>query len=75
MALDNLVDLIITCIHHPNAANQTFLVSDGDDVSTTDLLRKMAVAKGMAGRLFSSRLLPVPMPLLNCKHPPSTVLT
>ena len=60
VALDNLVDLIITCIHHPNAANQTFLVSDGDDVSTTDLLRKMAVAQGVP-----SRLLPVPVPLLN----------
>lgn len=65
VALDNLVDLIITCINHPNAANQTFLVSDGEDVSTTDLLCKMVVAQCVAGRLFSSRLLPVPVALLN----------
>ena len=60
VALDNLIDLIITCINHPNAANQTFLVSDDEDVSTTDLLRKMAVAQGVR-----SRLLPVPVGLLN----------
>lgn len=60
VALDNLVDLILTCINHPNAANQTFLVSDGEDVSTTDLLRKMALAQGV-----TSRLLPVPVALLN----------
>ena len=60
VALDNLVDLIITCINHPNAANQTFLVSDGEDVSTTDFLRKMASAQGLA-----SCLIPVPTALLN----------
>ena len=60
VALDNLVDLIITCINHPNAANQTFLISDGEDVSTTDLLRKMVLAQGVA-----SRLIPVPTALLN----------
>ena len=60
VALDNLIDLIITCINHPNAADQTFLVSDDEDVSTTDLLRKMAVAQGV-----SNRLLPVPVALLN----------
>lgn len=65
VALDNLVDLIITCIHHPNAANQTFLVSDGEDVSTTDLLHKIAVAQGVTTRLYSSRLLPVPVGLLS----------
>ena len=60
VALDNLIDLIITCINHPNVANQTFLVSDNHDVSTADLLRKMAVAQGI-----TSRLLPVPVALLN----------
>lgn len=55
VALDNLVDLIVTCIHHSAAANQTFLVSDGEDLSTTDLLRRMAVALGRP-----ARLLPVP---------------
>lgn len=65
VSLNNLIDLIITCIHHPNAANQTFLVSDGEDVSTADLLRKMALAQGVDNRLFSSRLFPMPVALLN----------
>jgi len=55
VALDNLVDLIITCLTHPAAANQTFLVSDGEDVSTTELLRRMARAMGRP-----ARLIPVP---------------
>jgi UDP-glucose 4-epimerase len=55
VALDNLVDLIVTCIQHPAAANQTFLVSDGEDVSTTDLLKKTALAMGI-----KARLIPVP---------------
>lgn len=55
VALDNLVDLIVTCIDHPAAANQTFLVSDGDDLSTSELLQRMGVALDK-----SSRLLPVP---------------
>ena len=59
VALDNLVDLIVTCIHHPAAANQTFLVSDGEDLSTTDLLRRMGQALGKP-----ARLLPVPPALL-----------
>lgn len=52
VALDNLVDLIVTCLHHPNAAGQTFLVSDGEDVSTTELLRRMAAALGRPARLI-----------------------
>jgi UDP-glucose 4-epimerase len=55
VALDNLVDLIVTCLIHPAAANQTFLVSDGEDVSTTELLRRMGQALGC-----TARLLPVP---------------
>jgi UDP-glucose 4-epimerase len=55
VALDNLVDLILTCIDHPAAANQTFLVSDGEDLSTTQLLRKMAFALDRP-----ARLLPIP---------------
>jgi nucleoside-diphosphate-sugar epimerase len=42
VALDNLVDLISVCTDHPAAANQLFLVSDGEDVSTADLLRRIA---------------------------------
>jgi nucleoside-diphosphate-sugar epimerase len=52
VALDNLVDLIMTCLSHPAAANQTFLVSDGEDLSTVDLLRRMGVALGHPARLF-----------------------
>jgi nucleoside-diphosphate-sugar epimerase len=52
VALDNLVDLIITCMKHPAAANETFLVSDGEDLSTADLLRRLGAALGMPARLF-----------------------
>lgn len=55
VSLDNLVDLIVTCIDHPAAANQTFLVSDGDDLSTTEMLRRMGEALGKR-----PRLVPVP---------------
>ena len=59
VALDNLVDFIVTCITHSAAANQTFLVSDGQDLSTADLVRGMAQAAGVP-----ARLVPVPVPLL-----------
>jgi len=57
--LDNLVDLIVTCIDHPAAANQTFLVSDDEDLSTAALLRRMAAALGRP-----ARLVPVPAGLI-----------
>jgi UDP-glucose 4-epimerase len=53
VALDNLVDLIVTCIAHTKAANQTFLVSDGQDLSTPQLVCGMAQAAGVSERLFS----------------------
>ena len=53
VALDNLIDLIITCVAHPAAANQTLLVSDGQDISTADLVRGMAQAAGIPVRLPS----------------------
>jgi len=56
VALDNLVDFIFTCITHPLAANQTFFVSDGKDVSTTELVLGMAHAAGVP-----ANLLPVPL--------------
>ena len=56
VAMDNLVDFIFTCITNPLAANQTFFVSDGQDLSTTDLVRGMARAAGV-----TVRLLPVPV--------------
>lgn len=46
VALDNLIDLIAICVEHPSAANQIFLVSDGDDLSTTDLLHRIGSALG-----------------------------
>lgn len=59
VALDNLVDLIVTCVDHPAAANQTFLVSDGEDLSTTELLHRLGGALGKP-----ARLLPIPSWLL-----------
>lgn len=59
VALDNLVDFVITCIDHPAAANETFFVADGEDISTTELLE--AVGKAMEK---PSRLLPVSIRLL-----------
>ena len=60
VALDNLVDLIITCVEHPAAANQTFLVGDGEDLSIVELLQQMGKALGK-----NPRLLPFPVGLLN----------
>lgn len=59
VALDNLVDLLVTCIDHPAAANETFLVSDGEDLSTTELLRRLGRAMNRA-----PQLIPVPTALL-----------
>ncbi len=59
VALDNLVDLLVTCLDHPAAANQTFLVSDGEDLSTTELLHRLGRAMNRP-----PRLIPVPTALL-----------
>jgi nucleoside-diphosphate-sugar epimerase len=53
ISLDNLVDFIIYCIDHPKAAGQTFLVSDDEDISTPDLIRKLSRIMGKSSRLFS----------------------
>ncbi|MFZ6771211.1 UDP-glucose 4-epimerase family protein [Undibacterium sp. SXout7W] len=58
--LDNLLSLISCCLQHPGAAQEVFLVSDGQDVSTTELLQHCATALQVP-----SRLLPVPATLLN----------
>lgn len=52
VALDNLVDLVATCIASPNAANRVFLVSDGQDLSTAELLTSMGKALGRPARLW-----------------------
>ena len=56
VALSNLVDFTISCVEHPKAANETFLISDGEDVSTTNLLYKI-------GKAFNkkTRLIPIPV--------------
>ncbi|HWU34474.1 MAG TPA: SDR family oxidoreductase, partial [Methylovorus sp.] len=59
VSLDNLVDLIVTCLDHPAAANQIFLVRDGEDMSTVELLKRMGMAQGTPARLFY-----LPLPLL-----------
>ena len=59
IGLDNLACLLIRCVDHPAAAGQTLLASDGEDVSTSDLLRHMAAGLGRR-----ARLLPVPVPML-----------
>lgn len=59
VALPNLIDLITICIDHPAAANQTFLVSDAEDLSTTQLISKLSHALGKP-----SRLIPVPQIIL-----------
>jgi nucleoside-diphosphate-sugar epimerase len=59
VAIDNLADLITVCLAHPEAAGETFLVSDGRDVSTAELLRGMAAAMGRP-----ARLLRIPVPTL-----------
>ncbi len=56
VAIDNLIDLIAVCLTHPNAANQIFLISDGHDVSTAELLRCMAKALNR-----QALLVPVPV--------------
>jgi nucleoside-diphosphate-sugar epimerase len=48
----NLVDALILCAMHPAAAGQTYLVSDGEDVSTPDLLRQLGDAMDHPARLF-----------------------
>ncbi|MDD0815400.1 SDR family oxidoreductase [Curvibacter sp. HBC28] len=56
VALGNLVDLLCVCLDHPAAAGQTFLVSDGEDLSTQDLLRRLGQALGRPAQLW-----PVPV--------------
>lgn len=51
--LGNFVDAIRLCIEHPAAAGQTFLVDDGEPVSTPELIRAVAYAMGRSARLLA----------------------
>ena len=50
--IGNLVDAIVTCVSHPRAAGNTYLVSDGEDVSTPELIRRISFVLGKPARLF-----------------------
>lgn len=52
IGVENLADALISCAVHPDAVGETFLVSDGDDVSTPQLVRRLATAMGREARLF-----------------------
>ncbi|APC05351.1 hypothetical protein AOC10_01805 [Polynucleobacter asymbioticus] len=52
IAVENLVNFLELCIDHPKAANQIFLVSDGDDLSTAELCRRISKALGKKLCLF-----------------------
>jgi len=54
IGIDNLVDFILVCITHPKAANQTFLVSDGHDLSTSELIRELAIVAGVPDRTIAA---------------------
>jgi len=56
IAIDNLVSFIIACILHPKAANEIFIISDDDNLSTTQLLKKIATA-------FNKKALLLPIPV------------
>ncbi|MHB1348519.1 MAG: NAD-dependent epimerase/dehydratase family protein [Desulfobulbaceae bacterium] len=60
VGVENLCSLITVCLVHPAAANQVFLVSDGQDLSTPELIRAIALACGKR-----PRLLPLPVFLLH----------
>ena len=59
VGLDNLIDFIVSCLNHPAASGETFVISDGEDVSTAELVDKMGVALGRPAWTLS-----VPQPLL-----------
>jgi nucleoside-diphosphate-sugar epimerase len=59
IGMDNLIDLLIRCVDHPNAAGKTFLASDIENLSTPDLIKNLANSMGRRSRLY-----PVPIFLL-----------
>lgn len=59
ICIDNLIDATLVCMNSPVAAGKTYLVSDGEDLSTPDLIRALAAGLGVPERLF-----PCPVALL-----------
>jgi nucleoside-diphosphate-sugar epimerase len=59
IGIDNLVDFVIHCIEHPNAPGKTFLISDDEDLSTSDLIKLISLSMGRNTYLF-----PAPIYLL-----------
>jgi len=57
VSVENLIDLIVICLYHPNAKNQTFLVSDDDDMSTPVLFSRLAEAGGFNTYMFRCPLI------------------
>jgi nucleoside-diphosphate-sugar epimerase len=60
IGIDNLLDVVVRCVEHPDIAGKTFLVSDGEDLSTPELIRLISAAMGQPAKLFT-----VPIFLLN----------
>ncbi len=52
ISLDNLVDFLILCLKHPAAAGEAFLISDGEDISTPELIKKIAAFMDQPTRFF-----------------------
>ena len=76
VSLENLVDFTLLCITHPAAANEVFLVGDGQDLSTTGLLRAIGKAMGKPARLIPvpSRLIMLAASVLGKKNAAQRVL-
>ena len=53
VSIDNLIDFLVRCIEHEAASGQTFLVSDGEDLSTPELINRISMRMGYSARLFS----------------------
>lgn len=69
-SVDNLAQLIVTALSHPDAVDALFLVADGEDLSTPELIRRIAALTGSGTTLLS-----VPMPLLRGLARAADVLT
>ena len=52
IGIDNLVDLLIRCVDHPEASGKIFLASDSQDLSTPDLIKLIALSMGIKANLF-----------------------